>query len=55
MVFKILRSMSNQWFFRIVARNGATLAHSENYWNKTDARSAAQTIIDQAGGGRIEE
>ncbi|MFT7835167.1 YegP family protein [Saccharothrix sp. BKS2] len=55
MVFKILRSTSNQWFFRIVASNGATLAHSETYVNKSDARSAAQTIINQAGGSRIEE
>lgn len=55
MKFPILKSTNGQWFFRIVARNGATLAHSENYWNKADARSAAQTIINQAGGGEIVE
>lgn len=55
MRFTILRSTNDQWFFRVVARNGATLAHSETYWNKADARSAAQIIINEAGGGEIVE
>lgn len=55
MIFKILKSTNDQWFFRIVSSNGNTLAHSETYWNKADARSAAQTIINEAGQGRIEE
>jgi uncharacterized protein YegP (UPF0339 family) len=54
-VFKILKSTNAQWFFRIVSSNGNILAHSETYWNKSDARSAAQTIINEAGSGRIEE
>lgn len=54
MVFQILPS-GVEWYFKIVARNGRTLAHSEGYRNKTDARHAAQTIIDQAGSGTIEE
>ncbi|SDO80957.1 YegP family protein [Lentzea jiangxiensis] len=55
MKFPLLQASNGQWFFRVVARNGLTLAHSETYWNKSDARSAAQTIINQAGGGQIVE
>lgn len=55
MTFPILPSTNGQWYFKIVSSNGSTLAHSETYWNKSDARRAAQTIIDQAGHGRIVE
>ncbi|MET8762293.1 YegP family protein [Lentzea sp. NPDC004782] len=55
MKFPILKSTNGQWFFRIVASNSNVLAHSETYWNKADARSAAQTIINQAGSGQIVE
>jgi uncharacterized protein YegP (UPF0339 family) len=37
-----------------VAANSQTLAHSETYWNRSDAVSAAQVIINQAGNGTIE-
>lgn len=54
MTFKILRSVDMKWFFDIVASNHLTLAHSETYWNRSDAVSAAQLIINQAGSGKIE-
>jgi uncharacterized protein YegP (UPF0339 family) len=53
MKFKIIPS-GNQWYFNIVATNGRTLATSERYWNKADARSAVKRIIDEAGDGTIE-
>ena len=37
----------NQWYFRIVAENGKTLAHSESYTRKRNALLAANKI---AGG-----
>lgn len=48
-----IKSSGTQWYFTIVSTNGRVLASSERYWNKADAVSAAQTIIDQAGGGTI--
>lgn len=36
-----------QWYFRIVAKNGKTLAHSETYTRKRSALEAADLI---AGG-----
>jgi uncharacterized protein YegP (UPF0339 family) len=47
-------ALNGQWFFRIVASNNQTLAHSETYWNRSDAVSAARLIINQAGSGTIE-
>jgi uncharacterized protein YegP (UPF0339 family) len=55
MTFPIKKSSNGQWFFNVIASNGSTLATSETYWNKQDAKSAAQSIINQAGGGRIIE
>ncbi|HEV7981152.1 DUF1508 domain-containing protein [Amycolatopsis sp.] len=52
MVFYVERS-GIQWFFKITSSNGNTLAHSENYHNHADAVSAAQLIINQAGGASI--
>ena len=37
----------NQWYFRVVGKNGKTLAHSESYTRKRNAREAAELI---AGG-----
>lgn len=54
MTFRVLQSSNGQWFFRIVASNHQTLAHSETYWNRSDAVSAARLIISQAGSGTIE-
>jgi uncharacterized protein YegP (UPF0339 family) len=54
-VFKILPTNNRQWYVKIVASNGRTLASSETYWNKADARSAALLIKQEAGAGRIEE
>jgi uncharacterized protein YegP (UPF0339 family) len=51
--FPIKKSSNGQYFFNVVASNGSTLATSETYWNKQDARSAAQSIINQAGSGQI--
>lgn len=49
----VIKPSSGQWYFTIVATNGRVLASSERYWNMSDAISAAQTIINQAGGGTI--
>jgi uncharacterized protein YegP (UPF0339 family) len=34
----------NQWFFRVVADNGKTLAHSETYNNRADALAAVASM-----------
>ncbi len=55
MKFKI-SSSGSQWYFRIiVVGNSNVLATSERYHNKSDARHAAQLIINNAGNGYIEE
>lgn len=46
---KVMRSGS-QFYVKVVATNGTTLAHSENYWNKSDALNCARII---AGGGTV--
>lgn len=55
MIFRVRPSSNGQWYFSIIASNSKTLAHSETYWNKSDAKSAAQSIINEAGSGSIEE
>jgi uncharacterized protein YegP (UPF0339 family) len=52
--FKIRKNVRGEWYFSIVASNYRTLAHSEGYGNRSDAVSAAQLIISQAGSGTIE-
>lgn len=52
MTAKVLRSTNGQYFVRVVASNGITLAHSETYVAKGDARNCAQII---AGGGNWED
>jgi uncharacterized protein YegP (UPF0339 family) len=42
----------SQYFVRVVASNGAILAHSEQYRNKTDALNCARLI---AGGGSVSD
>jgi uncharacterized protein YegP (UPF0339 family) len=39
-----------QYFVRVVASNGLTLAHSENYTTKSNAQNCANII---AGGGTV--
>jgi uncharacterized protein YegP (UPF0339 family) len=53
MTFHIEKRKDGQWYFRIVASNYKTLAHSEGYWNKADAENAAYVIIREAGSGRV--
>lgn len=54
MTFKIKQDTRGQWFFDIVSSNHRTLAHSESYWNRADAISAAQLIIREAGNGTVQ-
>lgn len=49
----VIQPSGIQWYFTIVARNGRTLATSETYWNKSDAISAAKSIIDEGGDAPI--
>lgn len=41
----ISHSPGTQWYFRIVAKNGQVLAHSEVYERKTGATNAAKSLI----------
>jgi uncharacterized protein YegP (UPF0339 family) len=54
MTFQIRRS-GTQYYFRVVASNGETLASSERYWNKSDCRHAVDVIKAQAGSARIDD
>lgn len=48
MSISVLQSTDGYYFFRIVASNGRILAHSETYYNRSDAVSAANLIKTQA-------
>ena len=52
MTAKVLRSTNGQYFVRVVASNGITLAHSETYVSKSDALNCARII---AGGGSAQD
>ena len=52
MKFKIRRSGS-EYYLTIVARNGETLAHTENYKAKASAKHCAELLQSQAGGAAI--
>lgn len=49
---QVRKSPTGQFFVRVVASNGYTLAHSENYIAKADAQNCARLI---AGGGSVED
>jgi len=42
--FKIRKTSSGQYWFRVVAANGQVLAHSETYAVKASARQAIDNI-----------
>jgi uncharacterized protein YegP (UPF0339 family) len=54
MRFKVRRSGA-QYFFRIVAGNGRTLCHSENYVNMGDCLRAIGIIKGEGGGAPIDD
>ena len=37
----------NQWYWKLVAKNGKTLAHSETYSSKAKARQSARSVVRQ--------
>jgi uncharacterized protein YegP (UPF0339 family) len=51
--FEINRASGGQFYWRIVAANGQVLATSETYYNKADARSAAESVQRSAGSAQI--
>jgi uncharacterized protein YegP (UPF0339 family) len=53
MQFEIHDSTNGQYYWTIVASNGRTLATSETYWNKADAKSAAQSVKSNAASAPI--
>ncbi|QGN49539.1 YegP family protein [Micromonospora sp. WMMD558] len=53
MQFEIHNANGGQYYWKIVASNGRTLATSETYWNKSDARSAAQSVKTYAASAPI--
>lgn len=48
-------STTQPYFWRIVASNGQTLAVSENYVAKASAKNAAESVIKNAAGAKIED
>lgn len=49
---KIYKSTNGQYYVRVVASNGLTLAHSETYSTKANAQNCARLL---AGGGTVED
>jgi uncharacterized protein YegP (UPF0339 family) len=54
MIFEIRPARNDQWYFRIMS-GANTLATSETYVRKSDARHAVELIINRAAGGQIVE
>jgi uncharacterized protein YegP (UPF0339 family) len=42
-----------QWYFRVKARNGETIAQSEGYRNRADCRQTAQLLREKLGTATI--
>ncbi len=57
MKFQIVKgkSVTQPYFWRIVAANGQTLAVSENYAQKASAKSAVESVMKSAGGASVED
>jgi uncharacterized protein YegP (UPF0339 family) len=55
MKFEIRRASGGQYYWRIVASNGQVLATSETYYNKTDARAAAESVRSHAASASIHD
>jgi len=51
--YEVVKAVDDQYFFRIVAANGETLAHSENYRHRSDAEHAITLI--RIGGGETRQ
>lgn len=52
MTAQIRKSTNGQYFVRVVASNGQTLAHSETYTTKASAQNCAKII---ANGGTVQD
>lgn len=53
--FEIKKSpKTGQWYFRIVAKNGRKLAHSEQYRQRADAIYAIRLIQQHAFNSEVE-
>jgi uncharacterized protein YegP (UPF0339 family) len=55
MKFQIKNSTNGEYYFRIVASNGETLAHSETYTAKASAKNAVESIKGSAGIAQVED
>ncbi|GLI00676.1 YegP family protein [Phytohabitans aurantiacus] len=53
MQFHINKATNGQFYWKIVASNGQTLATSETYWNKSDAESACRSVKANAASAPI--
>ena len=53
MTFELDRSNNGQYYFRIVASNSKTLAHSETYVAKSDALHAINLIKREASSAPV--
>jgi len=45
MRIEVLKNKSGKWFWRIVAKNGRILAHSQAYASKQGATSTASAVL----------
>lgn len=50
--YRVLKATNGQYFVRVIASNGQTLAHSETYTRHYDAKHCATLMAD---GGTVED
>ncbi len=56
MKIKIIKSKrTGQWYFRIIAKNGEKVAHSEGYKNKKDCMKTVVLLQVNLGSAKVEE
>ena len=55
MKFEIIKAKAGQWYWRIKAKNGKILAHSETYKRKSDAEHAVNLVKESAGAATVFE
>lgn len=54
MRIQVFQNDDEQWYFRLVADNGETVAQSEGYLDKQDALDTIDLITDEASDASVE-
>lgn len=54
MKIEVLKKPGSKWFWRLISKNGRTLAHSETYSSKTKANKTAERVANALSIGLLE-